>query len=199
MTAASGLAGNPGRARKAISADFNGDQRLDILILRDDKQPVLYLNRGAGKFEDTTWDAGDALTRHAFFDAAATDLNHDGKPDLVLWSTQSFRALLNRGNATFEPAKSIPLLTPLLSPFGFHGTVGDLDENGFDDVLAVDNDGRLHAFANHAATFQEVAVELPPGFETSYLFPLRLKGLSRGGRLLAIQPDGRIVLLKSRE
>jgi hypothetical protein len=54
------LAQNPGRARKGIFADFNNDGRLDILLLRDNKPPAFYLNRG-GKFDDVTWDAGDAL------------------------------------------------------------------------------------------------------------------------------------------
>ena len=179
---------------QAIFADFNNDRRPDILILRDDRPPVLYLNRGGGKFEDTTWDAGEALTRHACFDAAVADFNRDGKLDIVLWSTQSFRVLLNSGNATFERAESMPLLAPLLSLFGFHGTVADLDQNGFDDVVTVGNDGHLHAFANHAGTFQEVSLELPSGFESGYFAPLQLKG-SRGVQLLAIQSDGRIALL----
>jgi hypothetical protein len=59
-------------------------------------------------------------------------LSRDGKLDLVLWSTQSFRALLNRGNAVFDQAESLPHIAPLLEPFGFHGAVADLDDNGFD-------------------------------------------------------------------
>jgi len=156
ITIAAGLAENPGRARSAVFADFNNDRQPDLLILRDDKPPALHLNRGGAKFEDATWVAGDALTQHAFFDAMVADLNRDGKPDLVLWSSMSFGVLLNRGNATFERAESIPLLAPLSSPFGFHGTVADLDGNGFDDVLTVDNDGRSHVFVNRAGIFTEV-------------------------------------------
>lgn len=194
VTGPAGLAGNPGRARKAIIADFNNDGRPDILILRDDKPPVLYANCGAGKFKDITWDAGDDLTRHAFFDAAVVDLNRDGKLDIVLWSSQSFRVLLNEGKASFERAESMPLLASSLSLFGFQGIVADLDGNGFDDVATVDDHGRVHAFANEAGIFREVPLELPSGFEGSYMAPLGLKG-PRGTPLLAIHADGHIALL----
>ena len=196
VTNASGLGGNPGRGRKAIFADFNGDHRTDILLLRDDKPPALYLNRGGGKFEDETWDAGEALTRHAFFEAAVVDLNRDGKPDIVVWSGLSFRVLLNNGDATFERVESMPLLDPLLRPFGFHGMVADLDGNGFEDVVTVDKQGRLHIFANQAGKFQEVAFELPSGFEAAACTPLRLE---HAEGFVAARSDGRVVLLGPRD
>lgn len=210
VTAAAGLAGNQGRARNAVFADFNNDNRPDLLILRDDKPPALYLNRGAGKFEEATWDAGEDLTRHAFFDAVVADFNRDGKRDVALWSTISFLVLLNSGNAVFERAESIPLLSPLVSPFGFHGTIADLDGNGFDDLVTLDNDGSWRFFANRAGQFQEVRLMLSlksssdnhfraeravPAF--SCVTPLRIE--RQGGLdLLALQPDGRIKVLKRR-
>ena len=209
MTVAAGLAGNPGRARNAVFADFNGDRRPDLLILRDDKPPALFLNRGSGKFEDATWDAGEALTRHAFFDAVVADFNRDDKPDLALWSTVSFRVLLNSGNATFDRAESLPLLTPLPSPFGFHGMVADLDDNGFPDVLTLDNEGRWQFFANQSGTFREVPFLLSEGSASRHeiagtilplpafatVCPMRLEG-EGGLHLLALRPDGRITTLK---
>jgi enediyne biosynthesis protein E4 len=198
ITRAAGLSENPGRARKGVLADFNNDQRLDILILRDDKPPVLYSNPGRGQFRDITWEAGDALTRHAFFDAVVSDLNRDGKLDIVLWSMQSFRVLLNRGNAIFEKAGAIPERAPIPELFGFHGTVADLDQNSFEDIVTVVNQGRLQAFVNRAGTFQESSLEVPPGFETAYFLPLQLKGLN-GVHFLAIRPDRRIALLRLRQ
>jgi hypothetical protein len=212
VTAAAGFAGNPGRARNAVFADFNNDGRPDLLILRDDKPPALYLNRGGGKFEDATWNAGEDLTRHAFFDAVVADFDRDGKPDVALWSTLSFGVLLNRGNAAFERAESMPLLPPLVSPFGFHGMVADLDGNGFDDLLTLDNDCRWHFFANQAGRFQEVRFTLALGSRSrddssraeralpafSSVTPVRLEG--QGGlNLLALQPDGRITALRRRD
>jgi hypothetical protein len=190
VTAAAGLAGNSGRARSAVIADFNHDGRPDLLILRDDKPPALYRNLGGLRFEDATWDAGEPLTRHAFFDATAVDLNGDGNLDLALWSTMSFRVLLNSGNAVFEQAESVPLLPPMPSPFGFHGVVADLDGNGFDDVVSLDNEGRWHAFMNQAGKFRELPFEGGPA-GLAFLLPL-----PKGGALLALHWDSRITTLK---
>jgi hypothetical protein len=195
ITKPAGIGDNPGRARKAIVADFNDDRRPDILILRDDKPPVFYLNRGHATFEDHTWDAGETLTRNAFFDGAVADFDRDGNPDIALWCVQSFRVLLNRGNAVFEPAESMPLIDPIFSLTGFRGTVVDLDGNGFPDVLMVARDSRWHVFLNQSGKFREMTPETPAGFEGGYFVPFSLR--SPRSTLLAVRPDGKMSLLQS--
>lgn len=197
VTESTGLDKNPGRARKGVLMDFNGDLRPDVLMLRDNKPPALYLNRGDWRFEDKTWDAGDALTSHAFFDAAVADWNADGKMDLALWSSLSCRVLLNKGKAVFALADSMPLFAPSPNLFGFHGTAANLDGDGFEDLISTGHDGSLRAFVNHGGIFQEASVTLPPGLEGSYLAPVRMKGDQRS-RLLAIHPGGKSALLRSK-
>ena len=195
ITDSAGLGKNPGRARKAIFADFNNDQRLDILILRDDKPPVLYLNRGGWKFEDRTWDAGDDLTTHAFFEGAVADFNHDGKTDIALWSTHSFRVLITQGNAVFERLDSTPLPDPMTSLFGFRGAVVDFDGNGFDDVLTVDRSGKWHFFANIEGHFRESTLRALGASFLDSLIPARCS-LQFGLYLVAVRQDARIILWK---
>jgi hypothetical protein len=208
VTAAAGLAENPGRARNAVFADFNNDRMLDLLVLRDDKPPALYLNSRGGKFRDATWEAGEPLTRQAFLDAQTADFNGDGKPDLALWSASNVTVLLNSGNAVFERATSVPLLSPLASPFGFHGLVADLDGNGLDDLVALDSGGRWRFYLNRGGLFHEVpgALSLDSGSHSavapatllpvfSSVTPLRLEG-QHGIHLLALRPDGRITVFR---
>lgn len=192
VTEAAGLGNNPGRTRKAILADFDNDHRLDILLLRDEKPPVLYLNRGGWKFEDKTWDAGEELTTHAFFEGVAADFNHDGDVDLALWSTHSFRLLLNQGNALFERTAVSLMPDPYTSLFGFRGFVADVDGNGFDDIVTVDQKRQLRSFANFAGKFEEIELLVPPGLEQSLIQPLRLQGTL----LLSRQQDGSVTMLE---
>jgi hypothetical protein len=194
VTAAAGLGGNPGRARNAVVADFNNDLHPDLLILRDDKPPALYLNRGNGTFVDATWDAGDELTGHAFFDGMAADFNGDGTIDLALWSTVSFRILLNDGQGRFKKAASMPSIPPLSSPFGFHGAVADFSRNGLPEVLTLDNGGGWHILTHQAGRFMQtpLALSLTGSVAGS---PMLLEG---GGSLymLVLGPDGQMTTLE---
>lgn len=194
LTEGSGVGKNPGRARKVILADLNHDQRLDVVFLRDEKPPAFYLNRGGWKFVEFTWEAGADLTTHAFFEGAATDFNRDGKTDFALWSTHSFRILMNHGNARFKRVNSKSMPEPQISLFGFRGVVVDLDEDGFDDVITSDQDGHLRAFANRAGVFREVSLVLPAADKDSYLTAVRW-GASLKVRLVALGTDGHLNLL----
>src|SRR5439155_17861916 len=135
LTASSGLASAKGRMRGAVFADFNNDGYADLLFVRDDGPPLLYLNQGEDKFVDATADAGRALSESAAINAQVADFNHDGNFDVVLWSPSGCQVLLNRGGAKFEAS------TTLLTPSKSRGTVADLDGDGFDDLVAVDDNG----------------------------------------------------------
>jgi hypothetical protein len=205
ITAGLDVEPNPGRARHAVSADFDGDGHQDLLLLREEKPPILYRNRGNGAFEDFTYDADEQLTRNAFFDAQVADFNHDGKPDLALWSSLASRVLLNQGGARFELPDSWPTLVSLSNPFGFHGTVADVDGDGFDDLLAADHGGGWRVLLNRAGSFHEAGVRVVP--ETSKgpriysaaaalrlepSGPLYIFGLQFDGRLTVLKVEGRI-------
>ncbi|HUO26924.1 MAG TPA: VCBS repeat-containing protein [Candidatus Aquilonibacter sp.] len=210
VTESAGLDSNPGRTRRAVAADFSGDGRMDLLLLRDDKPPVFYRNQGQGKFEDATWEAGQEIWKYAYLDAQIADLNHDGKPDIALWSTVSSEALWNAGAGKFRADEQIlPVIYAANRPFGFHGTVVDLDGKGYTSLLTRDAGNRWRLLANRNGEFSQASVEfvaeksqagknsqesdsLPA---MASLIAFRMSGADQV-RLLGLTVDGRIMVFE---
>jgi hypothetical protein len=199
VTAASGLT-ITGRARQAVFADFDNDGYTDVLVVRDDAPPALYLGRGECKFVNRTVEAGADLAKSAALDAQVADFNHDGNFDLALWSRAGYQVLLNRGGGSFRAAGGLPTVTPPAGQFAFRGMVADLDGDSFDDVLGADASGKWHWIANRAGRFQEAALSLPSprggsitALAATWLSTpgkLNLIGVLRSGQLAAFEKEG---------
>jgi VCBS repeat protein/FG-GAP repeat protein len=213
ITEAAGLTSNPGRTHKALAADFNHSGRLDLLLLRDNKPPVLYRNQGHGKFEDQTWNAGTEIWKYAYVDGQISDFNRDGKMDVVLWSTVGNEVILNQGNGKFKQEESLPLVYAANRAFGFHGTTADFNGDGYDDLLTVDNKNDWHFIVNHAGHFEEApftwssesATTQGSGAKTEALpyFAFLTAAQLRGDKvnpakidLLALTMDGRVQIFE---
>jgi Tfp pilus assembly protein PilF len=177
ITASSGLGAVRGHFRQVVFADFNNDGYMDLLFLRDDGPPMLFLNQGGNKFVDRTAEAGPALADSNADEAAVSDFNHDGKFDIALFGPNGYSVLLNRDNARFAAVPDLPAIKPLHEMFARHGAVADLDGNSFDDLLVKDQDGNWHALLNYGGRFREAPVKfldlrLPPGGNAGgMLFP----------------------------
>lgn len=161
ITAASGLGAARGKMRSAIFADFNDDGYADLIFLREDGAPLLYLNQGEDKFKDASAEAGATFSKLPAVDAEVADFNHDGMFDLVLWSPQGYNVLLGLGGGRFEAVDLPPALPLASSPFAAMGVLADLNGDGFDDLVASDSSGRLHAILNEGGHFRE-SVEVGP-------------------------------------
>jgi hypothetical protein len=210
VTEAAGLDSNPGRTRRAVAADFNHSGRMDLLLLRDNKPPVLYRNLGQGKFEDQTWDAGTEIWRYAFLDAQTADFNHDGKPDVALWSTVGNELLWNAGDGKFEDDEEVlPMVYAANRPFGFHGTVVDLKGNGYHSLLTEDAKENWRLIVNDHGHFTEAHVALlaeknstkmkasdgPPVPALAWLCAVRPDGASKL-QLMGLTMDGRVMVFE---
>jgi len=197
VTASAGLAAK-GRMRKAVFADFNNDGYTDLLFVRDDGPPLLYMNKGEGKFADRTAEAGAALAQSSAVDAEVADFNHEGNFDLALWSLSGYQVLLNQGNAKFTAAGPVPAVAPPSGIFAFRGTVADVNADGFDDLVVVDAGGKWHLISNHAGKFSEQSLELTAGKTLSQLVPawlvnpgkLDLVGVETAGKVVAFERQG---------
>lgn len=162
ITADSGLASLRGRMRSVTFGDFNDDGYQDLVFLRDDAPPALYLNQGEDHFVDASASAGPDFTRSVAVEAEVADLNHDGEFDVVLWGPKSCRVLLGAGEARFRAQES-PSFSPPADPFAGGGMVADLNGDGFDDLAALDAAGGLQGSLNRADHPGEVFELLPEG------------------------------------
>ncbi len=199
-TATAGFASAQGRAREALVADFDNDGYADLLLLRDDAPPVLYLNQGEGRFVDRTAEAGPALRKSVVFEGQVADFNHDGNFDLCLWTRTGYQVLLNRGGARFEAASGLPSVPPRAGPFAFRGTVADLNGDSFADLLASDATGKLRLLANRAGRLEEAGFTLPMNADDPFtsMAPAWLAGpgkldlvaATESGRMAVFEKEG---------
>jgi tetratricopeptide (TPR) repeat protein len=194
-----GLKSNAGRMTKILIADFNNDGYMDLLALRDNGSPLLYLNQGDGKFADRTEDAGAALAQFVAVDGQVSDLNHDGDFDLVLWGPGGVRVLYGNGDGTFTAAVNFPAISSPTHSLPVRGATADLNGDGFDDVLAVDDKGNWHFIANLGTHFEEAKISIPlkgnsfAALAAAWLGApgrLNLVGLTRSGKMVAFERTG---------
>jgi tetratricopeptide (TPR) repeat protein len=162
VTASSGLENARGHFREVVFADFTNNGYMDLLFLRDDGPPMLFLNQGGDKFIEATKEAGPALAGSRADEAAVSDFNHDGKFDVALWGASGYSVLLNRGDAHFEAIPNLPPIKPLDELFSRRGAVADLDGNGFDDLLVKDQDKHWQALLNYGGRFKEEPLKFSP-------------------------------------
>jgi FG-GAP-like repeat len=207
ITQESGLGENPGRTQKALAADFSHTGRFDLLLLRDNKPPVLFRNKGHASFEDRTWEAGKENWRYAYLDGQLADFNRDGKVDVALWSTIGNEVIINEGDGKFQEDEAIPVIIGANRAFGFHGLTADFKGDGYDDLLIADNNGEWHYIANHRGQFALASITLPPNTgkkrengkselpQLASLIPVHIDQ-SRRVTLIGMRMDGRLIALE---
>ncbi len=111
-------------------ADVDGNGSLDIFVANAAGQDRLYINNNLGVFTDQTAARLPAVQNDSLH-AVAADVNHDGKPDLVVaGGGDGPRLLLNDGTGTFA-AQSLPGQPE----YALRVAVGDIDFDGNPDIL----------------------------------------------------------------
>ena len=149
VTAAAGMGSAPGPGLGVVTADFDGDGRVDIYVANDQAHNQLWMNLGDGAFRDEALMRGSAVDARGRAQASmgvdAGDLDGDGDVDLFMTHllSETNTLYLNDGRGFFtERTAAAGLAAPSLPYTGFGTAMLDVDNDGWLDLLAVNGEVR---------------------------------------------------------
>jgi enediyne biosynthesis protein E4 len=156
VSAESGIRAHPGKGMGVGVADFDLDGWMDIFVANDKVYNSLFHNKGGGKFEETSFDAGVALTEDGHFISGmgvdARDIDNDGYPDIVFVALdyETFPVFRNLGKGNFADITASSNMARLSAPMaGYSPTIGDFDNDGLKDVFVSRGHVQSLGYATH--------------------------------------------------
>ena len=115
---------------------------MDIFVSNDKVYNSFFHNKGNAKFEETSFEAGVALTEDGQFISGmgvdARDLDNDGLPDIVFVAldNETFPLFRNLGKGVFADITQKSGMGRLSVPMaGYSPTIADLDNDGWKDIF----------------------------------------------------------------
>lgn len=194
VSASSGIASMAAPGLGVVSADFNGDRRLDLYVANDGTANFLWINVGNGTFRE------EALLRGAAFNAdgeaqasmgiALGDIGGDGQPDLLLTHLGEDTNTLYSSDGTIgfiDDSVRSGIASPSFRYTGFGTVLADFDHDGDLDLVAVNGKIRRAARPDVSGLSPAPSLDLPE-FWREYAEP---------GLLLLNDGNGRFVDVSS--
>jgi hypothetical protein len=149
ITGSSGLARGYGSCLGALSADLNGDGRVDLYVANDGMDNLLWINQGGGRFVNDAALAGVAFNWEGMSEASmgvdAADFDNDGDEDLFLTHLrrETNTLYVNDGQGFFEDTTlATGLSAPSRAYTGFGTAWIDVDNDSLPDLFVANGEVR---------------------------------------------------------
>ena len=123
-----------GVTRDAAFADFDGDGRMDVIVLRDKGNLTLYHNAGGRQFTDATAASGIVVAGGSAI--AVGDYNNDGYFDVFVADGRASSLWLNDGTGRFKrDTRSARAIAALAGVAAVDAEFMDYDNDGWLDLV----------------------------------------------------------------
>jgi hypothetical protein len=161
-----GVNRSDGHGFGAVTADLDGDGKIDLYVANDQNPAFTYLNEGDGTFRDVTDLSGAGYDEKGATQSGmgvdATDVDGDGQPELFRTNFSSEYNTLyhNLGGGTFYDQTAAYGLAPDAMPWvGWGCALADFDNDGWPDAFVANG----HVDNNyHLLGIDNVPYEEPP-------------------------------------
>ena len=147
VTETSGFGKPVGKGMGVAIADFDNDDRPDVFIANDTERNLLFMNRGAGRFEEAALTSGVAFDDHgttvSAMGADAKDFDNDGFVDIFYNNLmgQIWALFRNQNGKSFRYVAAVTNLGNLSRPFsGWSAGFIDYNNDGWKDVYSANGD-----------------------------------------------------------
>ncbi len=141
-----------GKGLGVLAADLDTDGDLDIYVCNDTTDNFLYLNDGAGVFEEVGMIRGVAVDDHGVPNGSMgvdlCDFNNDTRPDIWVanYEREAFALYRNEGRGQFLHVSQMTGVASLGGLYVGFGTVcADYDRDGDEDIVVVNGHVILHS------------------------------------------------------
>jgi hypothetical protein len=142
ISAESGIRAHPGKGMGIAVADFELNGWMDFFVTNDRTYNSFFHNKGNGKFEEISFDAGVALAADGRFISGmgvdARDLDNDGLPDIVFVAldNETFPVFRNLGKGLFSDiTDKSGMARQAIAMDGYSPTIADFDNDGWKDIF----------------------------------------------------------------
>jgi hypothetical protein len=159
-----------GKGLGVMAVDLNNDSQIDIYVANDTTTNFLFVNDGAGDFQDAGLISGAGVdgngTANGSMGLATLDFDGNLLPDLWVtnYENETYALYENGGNTSFLWATERAGLNALGKLFVGFGTVAaDWDSDGDEDIVVANGHVMLHPANSQAAQQSVLLANTPVG------------------------------------